>query len=373
MAESGYTHLGAAAGGAGDLDGDGMEDFYIAAMMHRSDRSASRAGRIDVFRGLRSGYRAGETFPADGLVCVPGDVSLPALAKNQRQSFARAVQASADAERSLADTTRAARRTMWLGTGAAGMLAGTAGWLWRSRRRARRDATQRERERLARDLHDGLGSTVHRLQRLTELLKQAAPASAEAGKYRDELLQTSQELGGSMSDAIWLAKPENDTLESLIGHLANYAPSLLRPHGIAGELDLPAQLPPLPLTGETRQHLFLAVKEALTNVAKHPRARQAWLQVAWHEPWLDISVEDDGDGMVGSGSPRPGSGNGLKNLSHRMQTLGGRFEVSPRIPAGTRLTLRALFSSRLESTSAVLARIFALLISAPCVFYRRQN
>jgi signal transduction histidine kinase len=170
-------------------------------------------------------------------------------------------------------------------------------------------------------------------------LNRAPEGSPEAQRGREALLAAAQKLGGSMDRLIWSVQPENDTLENLVTFLADYAPTVLRPNGIACELDLSLRLPPLPLHGDMRQHLFLAVNEALHNVVKHSRATQAWLRVAWAAPWLEIGVEDDGCGLA-SASPRPGGGNGLKNLWARVAALHGTVGLSLRPSGGTRLAVR---------------------------------
>lgn len=339
MADLNHTLLGAVVSGAGDLDGDGLDDFVITSHKQPAPGRIGPAGRMDVFRGLRQGYRAGENFPADGVVCRAGNYTADMMALLAEKALMSATNTAAVTERALAEGLRKRRQQYWITGSAAAVLGVTAFWLWRSRRRVRREAVQHERERLARDLHDGLGCGVHRLQRLTELLNQAGENSPLAQQHRDELIKLAQALSGSMDRLIWSVQPENDTLENLVTFLADYAPGVLQSNGIACELDLPPLLPPLPLRGDTRQQVFLAVNEALHNVVKHSQARQAWLRVTWTEPWLKIVVEDDGGGFASS-SPRPGGGNGLKNLRERSAALQGDVELADRDGGGTRLTLR---------------------------------
>ena len=338
-ADANHTHLGAAVAGAGDLDGDGLSEFIITSHAQTAKDSTVPVGRVDVFRGLRSGYGMGEKFPADGAVCVAGDFTVETRKLRARETFASATNIAGASVRALAETQRKARARVSVFGGMALTLSAAVAWLWFNRRRVRREAVHHERERLARDLHDGLGSGVHRLQRLTELLNQVGADSPEAHRYRDELSQTAQELGGSMDHTIWGVKPENDTLENLVSYLAGYAPSVLQLNGIECELDLPAKLPARVLHSDTRQHLFLAVNEALNNVVKHSHARHAWLGVAWSEPWLEFVVEDDGRGLEETVT-RAGGGTGLKNLRARLRALQGSAELSPRAGGGTRLMLR---------------------------------
>jgi signal transduction histidine kinase len=216
----------------------------------------------------------------------------------------------------------------------------------RQRRRVALTSAEGERARLARDLHDGLGSGVHRVQRLTELLDALDPASPEAQKYREDLRRTSVELSGALGETIWSVKPENDTLEHLLSFLANQGPKLLEPHGIACRLELPDQLPNVTLPGNARPQILYAAKEALNNVVKHSKAQRAWLRVTWAEPWLTIAIEDDGCGIKSTTcAPKNAStgGNGLRNLQTRMESLGGTSSIQPRESGGTRLILRVPF------------------------------
>jgi signal transduction histidine kinase len=171
-------------------------------------------------------------------------------------------------------------------------------------------------------------------------LHRVEPASEQARQLREDMARTAQELSGSLDHAVWAVKPENDTLENLVSFLAAYAPSFMQLHGVECELDLPSSLPPTRFRGELRQHIFLAVNEALTNVAKHSRAQRVWLRVAWNGAVLEIEVEDDGCGLAENSTHRPGAGNGLRNLRERMSALGGRCDLTPRTSGGTRLALR---------------------------------
>ncbi len=352
-ADVNYTRLGGVVTGAGDLDGDGLNDFVVTSHNQTAHGTTVRVGRVDVFRGLRRGYGAGEQFPADGVVCMGADHTDETRKAKAREMLVSATNSVAASARAQAQTVRQTRGRMSVIGGISFVLAVAAVWLWLNRRHVRSETARLERERIARDLHDGLGSSMHRLQRLTELLNQVETTSPRAQRYRDELIRTAQELGGSMDLTIWAVQPENDTLENLVSYLAGYAPSVLQPNGIDCELDLPATLPPRRLHGDMRQQLLLAVNEALNNVVKHSRAEHAWLRVAWREPWLQIVVEDDGCGLpddgsgqrdaggtLGAAAARPGGGNGLKNLRERLAALGGECLVSACKAGGVCVAMR---------------------------------
>ncbi len=318
----------------GDFNGDGLSDFTVGS--HTFDSVVStgiREGRVDVFFGLRHGYGENEIFPGDGTNAEP-----------YAQSIAR-IEASRTAAARRDSAARWTVRLVWI---AAALIAVIPALLlvgrWQRKRAAAKEATRasrQERERLARDIHDGIGSELHGIRRLTELLNVLPDNSPEARQCREELLTAAQKLGGSMDRLIWSAKPENDTLENLIRFLSHYAPDLLRPYSIECELDLPPVIPVIALRGDTRQDIFLAINEALNNVVRHAKASRVCLSIAWNTPWLECVVEDNGHGLLLDSSPaREGGGNGLKNLQARAGSMKGTMTIRPRESGGTRLELR---------------------------------
>lgn len=330
------TLLGETVARVGDLDGDGLPEFLVTSHDQNTD---AKLGRVDIFRGLRRGYAGNEVFPADGVVCISGEDTQERRNLANQQKLESAASTAAESRDAMVEMREESRLRVAL----VGVLAlvgiGTAAWLWFAQRRAREEAAKQERGRIARDLHDGLGSGVNRLQRLTELLNRAGDGSPDAPRLREDFLRTAQELGGVLDRTIWAVKPENDTLENLVTFLASYAPSLLKPHGIQCELEMSAELPAVSLHGEARQHLFLSVNEALQNSLKHADARNVCLRIASRGSEIVIEVTDDGRG-IGSSAPRPGGGNGLRNMGERLRELGGTMEVSNRPEGGTRVLLK---------------------------------
>jgi len=88
--------------------------------------------------------------------------------------------------------------------------------------------------------------------------------------------------------------------------------------------------PDLDLDDAGRLTVYRIVQEALTNVSRHARARQVWVEVARRPGSLLLSVSDDGIGM-GDGAPR----SGLLGVRERVQARHGRLEISPRPGGGT--------------------------------------
>jgi signal transduction histidine kinase len=195
-------------------------------------------------------------------------------------------------------------------------------------RQRQRRALFAERTRIARDLHDGLGADLARLRTFDQ------PANGgQAG-----LATTVQAALQSAEQAVWTVNPANDTLENLVAFLQQQAERQFSGTPLRCLTDFPADLPELQLPAEVRQHVFFAVKEALTNVLKHAQAAEARLQITFASPLLEIVVEDNGVGLPAGPTRR--FGNGLNNLRQRMVEVGGQVEFLPRPGRGTRVVFR---------------------------------
>jgi signal transduction histidine kinase len=97
--------------------------------------------------------------------------------------------------------------------------------------------------------------------------------------------------------------------------------------------DVDKSLPLLSLNSEVRHNLFLTVREALNNSAKHSHATELWLRIHWRENILRIIIEDNGCGFASQ--PTLAGGNGLANMRRRMEKIGGSFVCDTRPNSGT--------------------------------------
>ena len=111
--------------------------------------------------------------------------------------------------------------------------------------------------------------------------------------------------------------------------------------GIECELDIPAQLPPYPLSSQARHHLFLAVHEAFTNILKHSGATRAKVSIACNATSFEIVTSDNGKGFharSGNGDMNglpADSGDGLRNMRQRLADIGGHCQVESGNGPGT--------------------------------------
>ncbi|MGH7978226.1 MAG: sensor histidine kinase, partial [Limisphaerales bacterium] len=209
-------------------------------------------------------------------------------------------------------------------------------------------ALERERTRIAQDLHDIMGAKLCRISFLSEHARRCESVPAELQEEIRSMSDDSREVLRSLDEIVWAVNPQKDTLDHLVSYIGQYAQEYFRKTGIECKLDVPAQIPVRPLSSQARHHLFLAVHEAFANILKHSGATQAKIAMAYSAAELEIVVSDNGTGFdpVSSESNSPSSTtgfcNGLGNMRRRLVELGGRFFVESQVGQGT--TVRFVLS-----------------------------
>ncbi len=199
------------------------------------------------------------------------------------------------------------------------------------------NAVQKERARIARDIHDDLGARLTQISLLTEITQQAIAEPAVTGNHINQIAGLSRQGIKSLDEIVWAVNPRNDTLADLLDYAGQYALDFLRAAGVRCRIDFPAAPPVRELSGEVRHGLFLAVKEALNNIVKHAHATEVSLQAAVDEKGLRWEISDNGRGF--EMSPDNALADGLRNIQKRLAEMGGRCEIISRVGGGTRVRL----------------------------------
>jgi signal transduction histidine kinase len=234
-------------------------------------------------------------------------------------------------------------------------MALTAGVFAVSRRRVRRKleqlerqrALERERARIARDIHDDLGASLTRITMLSQTVRSELDGRLQATNDVDQIYTTARELTRAMDEIVWAVNPKHDTLDSLVTYLGRFAQHFLSSAGIRCRLDVPLYLPSWSLTAEIRHNVFLGLKEALHNVVKHAAATEVRISLQLQSGGFVLLVADNGRGfdhqahnVVASADPRSArlsTGNGLANMQRRLQEIGGHCEWHTAPGEGTRI------------------------------------
>jgi signal transduction histidine kinase len=202
----------------------------------------------------------------------------------------------------------------------------------------RRNAIERERTRIARDIHDDLGAGLAQIGLLADLGTNEAADAHKAEVSFSKIGARARAAVSALDEIVWAANPRNDSLPRLADYLSHLADECFEHGPLHCRKEVPTGLPPIPVGAELRHNLALAVKEALTNALKHSGARTVWLRVKWEAPNLEVSVEDDGAGMKERAEGE--LADGLRNQTARMRDIGGAVEIQSSPAQGTRVVFQ---------------------------------
>jgi ligand-binding sensor domain-containing protein/signal transduction histidine kinase len=226
----------------------------------------------------------------------------------------------------------------------------------RMKRLEQERALERERTRIAQDLHDEMGAKLCRISFLSE---HARRGQTEPGELREQIASISdaaRDVLHSLDEIVWAVNPQNDTLEHVASYIGQYAQDYFQLTGIECEVDMPVELPVCSVPSQARHHLFLAVHEAFTNILKHSGATQAKVSISCSDAAFNIAVTDNGKGIgpgAGkiNGAESTSSGNGLINMRQRMAGIGGDCLIES--PAGRGTCVRFIFLLHAEKTNSL--------------------
>jgi len=212
----------------------------------------------------------------------------------------------------------------------------------RNRRRLRefafQTALERDRTRIARDMHDDLGTRITVLNVAASLAGRAMIHDPEkARKQLDKMSVAARELVIAMDELVWAVDPSHDNLEELAMRLTRHAEELFLESGIRSRFDIPPSLPPRAISSDFRHHVSMAVREALHNILKHAGPCEVSLTVRFEEETLRIDIRDSGRGFANGSA---GEGRGLDNFEGRLADIGGTCEIVSSPGGGTSVSFR---------------------------------
>jgi len=198
-------------------------------------------------------------------------------------------------------------------------------------------ALAQERARIARDLHDDLGSSLTEISMLATASPGLKLPEAEAEERLETIAAKSRSLVYAVDEIVWAVDPDRDTLASVARYLASYTEEYLAGLKVACRVQIPNSFPDQVVSGEARHHLFLAVKEAINNSVRHGGASEINFRVRVEDDQLWVLITDNGSGFD---TLDRSNGHGLSNLRTRLEQLHGRCELESSPGAGTTVSLR---------------------------------
>lgn len=226
-------------------------------------------------------------------------------------------------------------------TCAAGVIGGVAiGVSQRSHRKRlaileRQRAVERDRTRIAHDLHDEIGAGLTQLTLLAHSNDNESLSAEKALPRFDEIRTSIQRMTEALDEIVWAVNPQNDSIDSLVTYLGRFSQEFLNRARISCKLDFPFDLDHLEVSAEARHAVYLALREALHNVIRHSGATEVHISLQREGANMIILVRDNGrgfphtvPGFEESRNARASSnddGLGLQSMRQRLESIGGAF------------------------------------------------
>ncbi|MBL7781960.1 MAG: hypothetical protein JNM22_12135 [Saprospiraceae bacterium] len=196
------------------------------------------------------------------------------------------------------------------------------------------------RQRIARDLHDEVGSTLASISILSESgLRQVTLEGDQA--WLSGIGEKARTAMLSMGDIVWAVNPQNDSMDKVVERMIRFAVEMLEPAQITPVFEIESSIYDLKMHMEQRTDFYLFFKESVTNVAKHSKATCVRCSMKKEGGFLHFVLEDNGKGLHEQTQGSLG-GNGWRNMQARAKALqailvrkngeDGGCEISLKIP-----------------------------------------
>jgi signal transduction histidine kinase len=201
--------------------------------------------------------------------------------------------------------------------------------------RKERRLLQRERARIARDIHDDIGARMTQLVLHGEVAQNELPADTEVRRSLNRICEEARSLLSTMDEILWAVNPQRDTLRDFAAYVCKYSQDYLGSASIQCLFEVGTEMSESAFDMPIRRSLLMAIKEALNNVVKHSGATELRLRMHWENRRLVVDVQDNGRGFDAGAAKA--DRNGLTNMERRLDELGGHCVVTSKPGQGCRV------------------------------------
>lgn len=201
------------------------------------------------------------------------------------------------------------------------------------------------RNKIARDLHDNVGSALSSISVYGEVAKIYQEKKEEEKLHHtlERIAETSGEMIAEMSDIVWAIEPRNDHMATILQRMEAYVRPLAQAKNIELTFLADSALQSVQLEMEKRNNLFLIFKEAINNALKYSGCTKLSIDIRLSHHALCLQIRDDGKGFDAEEVARLSSqslcGNGLRNMRLRAAEMNAAFSIESRQDAGTSIVL----------------------------------
>lgn len=197
---------------------------------------------------------------------------------------------------------------------------------------------EKERNRIAKDIHDDVGASLTRISMMSELINTKNSDPVAVRRWLQGIVDTCREVTQDMTQIIWALSPKSNTFEGLLAYLRRYTLEYLEPANIDCVFHFPLSVEEAQLRPEARRNVYLCIREALHNIVKHSKAGKVMITVQNDHDWFTVSVKDNGNGF--DSDNMKWHGNGLINMKNRMKVIGGETTIRAKSGEGAEVLFR---------------------------------
>jgi ligand-binding sensor domain-containing protein/signal transduction histidine kinase len=180
------------------------------------------------------------------------------------------------------------------------------------------------RSKVARDLHDDMGSALSSINIMSKIaLERSDPTLS--GNYLKAIRENTALMQERLGDMVWAINPKNDTMERIVARMKEFAAEILEPLDIQYEFIETGDFNLTKMDINTRKDFYLIFKEAVNNAAKYSHCRRISVHLAHLPNALKLKIEDDGRGFD---LTQTVNGNGLSNMKHRAKNIHAELQIN---------------------------------------------
>lgn len=196
---------------------------------------------------------------------------------------------------------------------------------------------EKMRTAISGDLHDEIGSSLTSISIFSQMAMKNLSADSKEEEYLQRIGARSRESIDKMSDIVWTINPDNDSLEQIVVRMKNYSTEISEAKDILVHWNEWGKLSHFKMTMEQRKNFYLLFKEVINNAIKHSEAKNINIDLAAISNKIQLRIQDDGIGFV---MEEKTTGNGLKNIQRRANTLNGDLQINSSPGTGTSIMLK---------------------------------
>jgi signal transduction histidine kinase len=232
-------------------------------------------------------------------------------------------------------------QTLWFKLLILAVIIGALWGIYRNRQ-IQQQRVARIRDRIAKDLHDDIGSTLSSIRIFSDVVQtQIADVRPESVPLLERISANATTLAESMQDIIWTIKVRHDGLDDVVSRMREFGLRLTEAKGVKFTMTVTEPFPVLKLNVEQRRNLYLIFKESVNNAVKYADCTRVDVTLHVTGRQLHVLIQDDGQGFDPA---TVRSGNGLANLQTRAHDIRAKLDVRSAPGAGTSISLTATLS-----------------------------